>query len=160
MRMKISTLFLTSAVILSALLIPTVLAEKPEDVSGTWSWVPEPLSFREAGGNTFISAIEYDTFTDTFSGTGEGLFTVIIHRGGFMTGIGRTTFTGEVMGEEGTLVIQWTGSTKTLGKWHCKWVILSGTDGLANLRGSGIGVETAPNINILELSGKIHFDPS
>jgi len=89
-----------------------------------------------------------------------GLFTVVIHRGGFMTGIGRTTFTGEVMGKEGTLVIQWTGNTKTLGKWHCKWVILSGTGDLANLRGSGIGVETGPEDNELVLSGKIHFDPS
>ena len=160
MRMKISTLFLTSAVILSALLIPTVLAEKPEDVSGTWSWTADPISFREAGGNGFMSAIEYDTFTETFKGTGEGLFTVIIHRGGFMTGIGRTTFTGIVDGMSGTLVIQWTGSTRALGKWDCKWVILSGTGDLANLRGSGRGVETGPESYILELSGKIHFVPS
>jgi hypothetical protein len=33
--MKISTLFMTSAVILSALLIPTVIAEKPTDVYGS-----------------------------------------------------------------------------------------------------------------------------
>ena len=154
--MKISTLFMTSAVILSALLIPTVLAEKPTDVSGTWSWWADDFSFKFAGGVTFISATEHDTFTETFSGSGVGPFTVRVDPNGFMTGRGRTTFTGSVDGKSGTLVIQWTGNTKTLGKWHCKWVILSGTGELANLRGSGIGVETAPNSYILVLSGKIH----
>jgi hypothetical protein len=159
MRKKISALMI-GAVILSALLIPTVLAEKPTPVSGTWSWEGIVNSVRFADGNMFITATEYDDFDGTFDGDGVGSFTVTVHSKGFMTGIGRTTFTGEVMGKEGTLVIQWTGNTKTLGKWHCKWVILSGTGELANLRGSGIGVETAPDSYILVLSGKIHFDPS
>jgi len=160
MRKKISALLMIFAVILSTLLIPTVLAEKPTDVSGTWSWGADIISVRVANGNMFISATEYDDFDGTFDGDGVGLFTVTVHSKGFLTGIGRTTFTGEVMGKEGTLVIQWTGNTKTLGRWYCKWVILSGTGELANLRGSGIGVETAPDSYELELSGKIHFDPS
>ena len=129
-------------------------------MSGTWSWWAEFLSVREAGGNTHISAIEYDTFTETFDGTGEGPFTMTWHRNGYLTGIGRTVFSGEVLGKEGTLVIQWTGNTRALGRWDCKWVILSGTGDLANLRGSGRGVETAPGSYTLELSGKIHFNPS
>ena len=160
MNRKISTLFLASAVILSVLLIPTVVAEKPTSVTGTWSWWADGESFRFAGGNIFMSATEHDTFIGTFSGAGEGPFTVTIHPKGFLTGIGRTTFSGSVGEKSGTLVIQWTGNTRALGKWDCKWVILSGTGDLANLRGSGRGVETAPGSFLLELSGKIHFNPS
>ena len=160
MRRKISTPLMISAVILSALLIPTVLAKKPTPVYGTWSWDAVDISVRVADGITFMSATEIDVFDGTFDGDGVGPFTVTIDRKGFMTGIGRTTFTGEVMGKSGTLVIQWTGNTKTLGKWLCKWVIISGTDDLANLRGAGTGVETAPGSFELDLSGKIHFDPS
>ena len=160
MRRELSKLLVASTVILSVLLIPTALAVKPTDVSGTWSWTADIISDRWANGNWFLLATEYDDLDGTFDGDGVGLFKVTVHSGGFLTGSGRTTFTGEVMGYEGTLVFQWTGTTKTLGKWHCKWVILSGTGELANLRGSGIGVETAPDSYELELSGKIHFDPS
>lgn len=45
---------------------------------------------------TFISATEHDDFNRTFIGTGESPFTVRIDPNGFMTGIGRTTFTGTV----------------------------------------------------------------
>ena len=158
-RMKISTLFLTSAVILSALLIPTVLAEKPTDVSGTWAWDATDFSFKYAGGVTFMSATEHDTFSDgTFIGSGVGPFTVRVDPNGFMTGRGRTTFTGEVMDKEGTLVIQWTGNTKNdMGYWWFKWVIISGTGELANLRGSGYC--WGPGPSGVTMYGKIHFDP-
>ena len=159
MRKKISAMMI-GAVILSVLLIPTVLAEKPTLVSGTWSWGAVGPSFRDADGNTFMSATEIDVFTGTFNGAGEGPFTVTIRSNGHLTGLGRTTFTGTVGSKSGTLVIQWTGNTRALGRWDCKWVILSGTGDLVNLRGSGRGVETAPGSYILVLSGKIHFNPS
>ncbi len=157
MNRKISTLFMlmTSAVFLSALLIPTVLAEKPTPVTGTWSWWADGFSVRFADGNMFVSATEYDTFSGTFSGAGEGPFTMTIHPAGYITGIGRTTFSGSVGEKSGTLVIQWTGNTRALGKWDCKWVILSGTGDLANLRGSGRGVETEPGSFLLDLSGTL-----
>jgi hypothetical protein len=129
-------------------------------VSGTWSWWADAFSFKYPGGNTFISATEHDTLTGTFEGSGVGPFIVRVDPNGVMTGIGRTVFTGFVGDNWGTLVIQWTGTTKTLGKWDCKWVILSGTGDLVNLRGSGRGVETEPDSYVLVLSGKIHFDPS
>jgi hypothetical protein len=161
MNRKISTLLVTSAVILSTLIIPVVLAEKPTSVDGFWSWTGVVHSDKVAGGNLFLYATEYDTLEGTFEGTGEGPFTVTIHSNGFVTGRGRTTIDVTVLDDkEGTLVIQWTGIITTSGRWHCKWVILSGTGDLANLHGSGIGVETAPGSFELELSGKVHFDPS
>jgi len=157
-KMLSATLIVCVVAFLSTLWMPAVHAKKPITVEGTWSWTGEPVSIREAGGNTFISAVEIDEFDGTFEGDGEGPFTVTIHPTGFMTGRGRTVFDGEVQGEWGTLVIQWTGETKTLGRWLCKWVILSGTEDLANLRGQGKGVETAPESYVLDMSGKIQFD--
>ena len=159
MRKKISTLLMTSAVILSALLIPTVLAEKPTDVSGTWAWTASDLSFRVADGITFMSATEIDAFTGTFSGVGEGPFTVTIYPKGFMTGRGRTVFTGTVGGKSGTCVIMWVGNTKNdQGYWWFMWVIISGTGELENLRGSGTC--WGPGPAGVAMTGKIHFDPS
>ncbi len=159
MRIKISTLFMTSAVILSALLIPTVLAEKHIAVSGIWAWGATDFSFRYANGNTFVSATEHDTFTGTFDGTGEGPFTMTIHPKGHITGSGRTVFTGTVDGHSGSCVIMWVGNTKNdLGYWGFKWIIISGTGGLANLRGSGYC--WGPGPSGVTMTGKIHFDPS
>jgi len=161
MRRKISTLLMTSVVILSALLIPTVLAEKLTPVSGTWSWTADDISIRPADGNLHISATEHDTFTGTFEGTGEGPFKMTWHPNGFYAGSGKTVFSGTVEGHSGTCVIMWVGNTKTEGGyWDLKWMIISGTGELANLHGSGRGVETYPGSFELELSGKIHFDPS
>jgi hypothetical protein len=159
MRRKISTLLITSAVILSVLLMPSVLAEKPADVAGTWAWSASGITFWEAGGNTHYSATEHDIFTGTFIGTGEGPFTMTLHRNGFFTGSGRTTFTGEVMGKEGTLDIMWVGNTKNdLGWWWFKWVIISGTGELTNLHGSGTC--WGPGPPGVDMTGKIHFDPN
>ena len=159
MRKKISTLLMTSAIILSALLIPTVLAKKPISVDGTWSWWADDFSFRFAGGNTFISATEHDTLTGTFTGTGVGPFTMTEHPDGYYTGSGRTTFTVTVQEKSGTCVIRWVGNTENQpeGDWWFKWVIISGTGELANLRGQGTcwGFGTQ-----VDMTGTIHFDPS
>ena len=163
-KMSSAAILVCMVTLLSMLWMPTVHASTPGKtmpVSGTWSWTATIISVREAGDNTFIYATEHDTFHGTFEGTGEGPFTVVVHPEGFMTGRGRTVFTptDTVMGKSGTLVIQWVGNTKTLGRWKCMWVILSGTGELANLRGQGIGVETEPGSFTLDLSGKIVFAP-
>ena len=163
MRRKISA-FMIGAVILSILLIPTVLAEKHILVEGRWSWtVPIVHGIKVAGGNTFISAVESDIFTGTFVGSGYGDFKITTHPNGHTTGSGRTTFTGEVLGEEGDLVIMWVGMTKWNDAedawwWWFKWVIISGTDDLENLRGQGTC--WGPGPPGVDMTGKIHFDPS
>ena len=173
MRKKIPALLIISAVILSGLLIPTVLAKKPIAVSGTWSWrtpsMPSPPGFftvkKLANGNTFIHADDDALFTGTFDGTGYDVFTMTVHPNGFATGSGRTLFTGTVMGKSGTLVIMWVGNTKDeSGWWWFKWVILSGTGELANLRGQGTSWGPGPAgpgvWGGVDYTGKIHFDPS
>jgi hypothetical protein len=115
-----------------------------------------------ADGNVFISAVEYDKFTGTFKGNGEGVFTLQIHPEGFTTGQGRTLFTGKVSGKKGTLAIQWVGNTKNeKGWWLFEWVILSGTGKLANLQGQGTGWGPGPaGLDVwggADMSGKIVF---
>jgi hypothetical protein len=158
MRKKISALMI-GAVILSVLLMPTVLAEKHITVSGTWSWYSSDELPRPADGNVHISAIEHDTLTDgTFEGSGVGPFKMTIHSNGFITGSGKTVFTGTVYGRSGTCVIMWVGNTKNEGGyWDLRWKIISGTGELATLHGQGkcwgLGLS-------VEMTGKIHFDPS
>jgi hypothetical protein len=159
MRKKISTLLMTSAVILSALLIPTVLAKRSISVDGIWAWGFEDMTWWEADGNTHYSATELDTFTGTFTGIGEGPFTMTAHPNGHITGSGRTTFEGTVNGKPGTCVIMWVGNTKKLdGDWWFRWIIISGTDDLVSLRGSGYC--WGPGPSGVTMTGKIHFDPS
>jgi len=76
MRRELSKLLVASTVILSVLLIPTALAVKPTDVSGTWSWTADIISDRWANGNWFLLATEYDDLEGTFNGLGEGKFKV------------------------------------------------------------------------------------
>ena len=160
MRRKISILLMTSAVILSALLMPTVLAKEHILVSGTWSWEVDDWDDRYADGNWHISATEIDEFKDgTFEGTGRGPFKMTMHPNGFFTGSGKTVFTGSVNGHSGTCVIMWVG--KTINDefwWSFKWIIISGTGGLTNLRGKGTCYGPGPSG--VEMTGWIHFDPS
>lgn len=153
--------------LLSTLWMPAVNASTPITVSGTWSWMAPSEFFKItklADGNVFISAVEYDKVTGTLEGTGEGVFTLEIHPEGFDTGQGRTLFTGSVLDNEGTLVIQWVGNTKNdQGWWWFQWTILSGTGKLANLQGQGTGWGPGPagldEWGGVELSGKIVFAP-
>lgn len=72
--------------------------------------------------------------------------------------IGFATFTGTILGREGTAEIL----IDTHGTWdfpdgpfelrHSKVTILSGTDGLANLHGQGTEDETGLHV-------RVHFDP-
>ena len=169
MRRKISTLLMVSAAILSVILIPSVLAIKPTPAPiGYWQWKAPSTYFepyKMANGNVFIRADDDAEFTGTFVGTGYDEFTMTQHPNGFFTGSGQTTFSGEVMGEAGTCIIKWDGNTKNdMGYWWFKWVIISGTDDLENLRGSGYCWGPGPaDLNEwggVDMYGKIHFDPS
>jgi hypothetical protein len=159
MRRKISTRLMISAVILSALLIPTVFAKKHTLVDGTWSWGVDNWMERPANGNMHISATELDVFSGTFEGTGIGPFKMTWHSNDVITGSGKTVFTGSVDGKSGTCVIMWVG--KTINEefwWSFKWIIISGTGELSNLRGKGTCYGPGPPG--VEMTGWIHFDPS
>lgn len=123
--------------LLSMLLIPTALANKPEPVSGTWLYLPSSIVItKTVDGNTFKSGVEDGDWSGDFDGTSEDFFEVIAHPAGFVTCQGQINFDGIVNGESGTMVIRFVGK-KEAGLWSGKWVILSGTDDLANLHGEG-----------------------
>ena len=171
-KMLLIPLIVCMVALLPTLWMPAVYATETILVEGTWSWrtpsMPSPPGYFNVikvtdDGNVFISADADEKFTGTFDGTAYDVFTMVIHPEGFITGRGRTLFSGTVEGRSGTLVIQWVGNTKNdLAYWWFMWVILSGTGELANLRGQGTcwGPGPAgPGVwGGVDMSGQIHFD--
>jgi hypothetical protein len=159
MRKRLSALLICVVVLLSTLLITAVHSTPPEPASGTWTYYNTlKTKTKEADGNTFIYGEEVGTWTGTFEGSSFDVFTVIKHPSGFVTCKGLINFDGFVGGKEGTLDILFAGKKDLeTGLWSGKWVILTGTDYLANLRGQGTW--WGPSMD-LDYAGKIHFEPS
>ena len=160
-KMLLSPLVVCMVALLSMLPIP-VHATPPIPVEGTFDYTFEITSERWADGHWFITATEWETWEGDFAGLSVAIFRV----GWFNFPEGplnvwlRSNFEGTVMGREGTLVIQLVGWRYLPEDWYGQWVIISGTGGLANLRGQGtwwgpgFGAE-GPDIFYL---GQIHFD--
>jgi len=155
------------ALVLTLVLVPAViaLATPPTIVSGTWYYTPWIASTRFADGNMFMEAytsVPPDRWEGTFDGTSVDEYKGVIHPTGAWNADGVALFDGVVGGREGTLVIEFVGKkTDAEADWSGKWVILSGTGELANLRGQGTWWGPgAPGVGIegsVEYSGKIHF---
>jgi len=113
---------------------------------------------RTADGNTFLTgAFDRDVFTGTFDGTAPNLFRLILNPSRLNVQV-LFTFTGTVNGKSGTCIIKFQGNGEGIGMpIRGKWVILSGTGGLANLHGE-LSVEGIAGV-ILYYTGRIHFDP-
>jgi hypothetical protein len=113
---------------------------------------------RTADGNTFLTGTFInDVFTGTFVGTASNVFGLVLNPSGLNVQL-YFTFTGTVNGISGTCIIKFQGNGDgILMPIKGTWVILSGTDGLANLHGTlkveGIGGA------YLNYNGMIHFDP-
>ena len=157
-KMLSAALMMCIVAILSTLSISSAHATPPTTASGDWTYIVthEEIT-READGNTFIYGEDVGTWTGTFDGTSDETFIVVVHRSGFMYYKGLLDFTGTVDGKSGTLVIRTVGKYDPgTEEWSGQWVIISGTDDLANLRGQGTfrGISYA-----VEYSGKVHFDP-
>ncbi len=116
-------------------IVPT-RAAPPIPVSGTFDYVPTLLETRTADGNTWRYATEVEMWTGDFVGTGFSTFRAEIFSAGFWNVWLRSTFTGTVLGNAGTLDIQLVGLREG-GIWNGHWVILSGTGDLAGIRGQG-----------------------
>jgi hypothetical protein len=125
-----------------------VHATPPMTASGTWCYTPAIVGERWADGNLFLDATSVDEWTGTFNSEGAGSGTVYratIHKfvdfteTGPWYAQGLVTFVGTVEGKSGTLVMVFLGKRPgATADWSGgKWVILSGTDELANLRGQG-----------------------
>jgi len=159
MRKKFSAL-LVCLVSLLPILIPAICATPSEPASGTWEYTVTLLEdTKVAGGNLFRYGEEIGTWTGTFVGESFDYFELVVHPSGFVTCQGQINFEGSVNGgKSGTMVILFIGKKNLeIGLWSGKWVILSGTGDLANLRGKGTW--EGPSFN-LDYSGQIHFEPS
>jgi len=137
MRKMLSAALLMCMVALLTLLIPAGYATKPIPVSGNVDYNFEPTGMREADGNMFLYAIEYENWTGAFEGKAEAVFRVEMFRSGFWNVWLRSTFDGTVNSKSGTAVIQLVGKKPEGEDWYGQWVILSGTGELADLRGRG-----------------------
>ena len=161
-KMLLTPLIVCMVALLSTLWMPAVHATTPIPVSGTVEYTFEITDERWANGHWFIEATEWETWEGDFEGTAVAFFRV----GWFNFPSGplnvwlRSTFEGTVDGKSGTLVIQLVGWKYLPEDWYGNWVIISGTDDLANLHGQGtwggpgFGAE-GPD---LWYEGQIHFD--
>jgi hypothetical protein len=136
-KMLSATLLICTAALLPTLLIVAVHATPPEAVSGYFDYTFEVTGSREADGNVFIYAKEWEVWVGSFKGTAESVFRVEMFSAGFWNVWLRSTFAGWVNGEYGELTIQLVGKKPAAGDWYGQWVILSGTGDLANLHGHG-----------------------
>jgi len=164
MRKILSATLLMCIVTLLTLSTP-VYATPPITASGTVNYTFEVTGMREADGNLFLYAIEWEDWMGDFEGTAVAFFRVEMFSSGFWNVWLRSTFTGTVDEKYGTLVIQLVGKKPLDEDWYGQWVIISGTDELANLRGRGTwgGPGYRDDIKIpgdpdLWYEGEIHFN--
>ena len=165
MRKMLSAALIVCIVTLLSTLSTPVYATPSTTVSGTVDYTFEVTGMRVADGNLFLYAIEWETWMGDFEGTAVAFFRVEMFSSGFWNVWLRSTFTGTVDGKYGTLVIQLVGKKPDGQDWYGQWVIISGTDELADLRGQGTwgGPGYRSDIKIpgdpdLWYEGKIHFN--
>lgn len=141
--------------LLSMLLMP-VCAAPPALAEGYFDYTYEITGTRVADGNLFIYATEDEVWVGDLAGTSQAAFRVEIFTEGFWNVWLRSTFTGTVGGKSGTLVIQLVGLRTWWDEqrfwWFGQWVILSGTEDLANLHGQGTW--WGPGFEGLEIPGE------
>ena len=140
-RKKLLVILICSVTLVSMLLTPTLIAddyEKKIRASGEWKYSVLGKDIRSGEGYTFVLGEETGTWTGTFTGTSHDFFYAVIQPSGIVhLPYGLIFFEGTVDGRYGTLVISFAPGEKIAGEWSGKWEILSGTDGLENLRGRG-----------------------
>jgi hypothetical protein len=158
-------LFVLLAVImaLSMVSIPA-LAGPPEDAGGDWSYIVTDAEVRVAGCNTFMTTYDEGVWTGTFEGVSTEVGVVVLHCSGKASFNGTLSFVGEVNGESGTLDMSVVGTCcDEQGHWKGQWVILSGTEGLATLRGQGTwfgpGAGGPYQWGTVDYAGNYHFEP-
>ena len=137
MSRKVSfRLFLVPVLALVALAgITGAAASPPSPASGTFAARNGTFnSVRFAGGNVIIDLSAEEDYTGTLSGTATLHGTLVHHAYGDADFQGIEVFTGTVDGVPGTLTFNVSARTDA-GGWRAMEVILSGSDGLANLHG-------------------------
>ena len=139
----------------SALLAQPALATTPSNGSGTFSFAPISSTSRQADGNTFLEVTASETISGSITGAATVQFSQVVHADGSVNTNGRITCVCTVDGRTGTVVFRFegTGSSTNLDG---QFGVLSGTGGLADLRGQG-------TFHAVGLAGTYtfswHFDP-
>ena len=164
---KLLRLLLLVCMILPMASLP-VHADAPVGVQADFTYAPTGVCTEEfwANDNQFLLGCgDVGTwYAGDFLGSSEELYDIVFHgsEGGFVYEYGlyrgRVTFEGTVMGEAGTLEILFVGkSPGDIADWFGTWRILSGTGGLANLRGHGIFYNNG--FLDVHIEGFVHFAP-
>jgi hypothetical protein len=164
--MEKRSMFLTALLMVALLSMLSVPAHAgpPTTAEGLWQYQPFIEDMKLAGGNTFLETFENGKWTGTFSGTSTEDGKVVIHSSGAWSFRGIVSFEGEVSGRSGKLTMHVVGTRPdAFTDWTGEWVILSGTDELATLRGQGAwwgpGAPDVGEWGDIYYSGTIHFDP-
>jgi hypothetical protein len=165
--MKRSIILLLVLTVALALAAVPVSAGPPIEASGTWDYsLTGPPEVRVAGPNVFIYGQDRGEWGGTFEGYTEEEFVVVCHpKAGFSFYKGEMTFYGTVKDEsgipqEGTMVLKTNGKQysdtcdPSPAEWEGRWVIIGGTEGLANVHGQG--TFHGPSFELL-YEGQIHF---
>jgi len=174
-KMLSAALLMCMVALLSVLLMPTVLATKPEHVTGRLDYCAHPIAplpAKMADGTVFLNTWEEGNWSGGIEGISrDEPCRVVIHGAdGFPpTSFDFRWYTGISISEEsivddktGGLVIRLVGKAEFGQMWHGKWVILSGTGELEGIHGQGTwwGLG-APGLNqwgYVDYEGWIHFD--
>ena len=103
-------------------------------------------------------------WTGTFDGVSTGVGMVVMHPSGKISVRGKEYFDGKVNGQSGTFELSLVGQCcDEQGHWKGQWVIISGTEGLANLRGQGTwfgpGAGGPFVWGHVDYAGNYHFEP-
>ena len=141
-------------------------ATKPDSAGGVWSYKVYDFGVRVAGCNTFLTTYDIGKWTGTFEGDSTEVGMVVEHCSGRVSFNGSMVFEGDVDSptgpRSGTMEMSVVGQCCDENGWDGQWVILSGTEGLANLRGqgkwSGPGAGGPFEWGSVDYEGNIHFE--
>ncbi len=143
----------------AAILVAPAADSQPVAASGTLlaAGPPTITSVRVAGGNTILTRVDPILVTGDLTGTAILESRFVIHPDGSFTFRTVESFTGTFAGQSGTLVFLNVGrGAGTSFEGHT--IILSGTAGLANLRGGGTFAGDIAT-GAATYSVRLHFDP-
>lgn len=137
-------------------------AKLPE-AGGEWQYIVTDFDVKAAGCNTFRYTDDEGIWTGTFEGESTETGVVVAHCSGKKSFNGSLSFVGKVDGESGSLEMSVVGQCCDEQGWKGHWVILGGTEGLANLRGQGTWFGPgAPGPFVwgtVDYAGSYHFEP-
>ena len=164
MKKCVQLLVVLSVIALAFMASSPVLAGPPATAEGLWQYTSTVLGVKEAGCNTFVTTFENGLWTGTFDGVSTEDGQVVIHCNGAWSFNAIVSFEGTVDGKYGTFEMSVVGTRPDgLAEWEGKYVILSGTGELDNLRGQGIwygpGASGPGALGDIFYEGNYHFEP-